>query len=273
MSAVVVTGPFDDLRSRHVRFLQEASKLGQVHLLLWSDEMVASVQGKPARFSEAERLYLLQALRYVDKVTLTQGIIEPDGIPFLDKTPPTAWAVDQQSDNWNKRAFAAAHGLAYHVIQDDDLTGFPLPRTAGSPEQPRRKKVVVTGCYDWLHSGHVRFFEDVSQLGDVYVGVGSDYNVGLLKGPGHPLFSQDERRYMVQAVRYVKQVFINSGTGWMDAEPDIAVIKPDLYAVNEDGDKPEKRAFCAERGIGYVVLKRLPKEGLPRRKSTDLRGF
>jgi hypothetical protein len=43
--------------------------------------------------------------------------------------------------------------------------------------------------------------------------------------------------------------------------------------VNEDGDKPEKRDYCREHGIEYVVLKRLPKEGLPRRESTKLRGF
>jgi hypothetical protein len=61
--------------------------------------------------------------------------------------------------------------------------------------------------------------------------------------------------------------------GWMDAEPEIARIEPDLYVVNEDGDKPEKREFCQKRGIEYVVLKRIPKEGLARRSSTDLRGF
>jgi hypothetical protein len=59
----------------------------------------------------------------------------------------------------------------------------------------------------------------------------------------------------------------------MDAEPETAVIRPDIYAVNEDGDVPEKRAFCKQHGIEYVVLKRIPKEGLPERKSTTLRGF
>jgi hypothetical protein len=71
----------------------------------------------------------------------------------------------------------------------------------------------------------------------------------------------------------VKQTFISSGNGWMDAEPEIAVIKPDIYAVNEDGDKPEKRQFCEKHNLRYVVLKRTPKEGLPRRQSTNLRGF
>ena len=62
---------------------------------------------------------------------------------------------------------------------------------------PGAPRVVVTGCYDWLHSGHVRFFMDAAELGAVYAVVGSDRNVGLLKGPGHPLQREDERRYMV----------------------------------------------------------------------------
>ena len=53
----------------------------------------------------------------------------------------------------------------------------------------------------------------------------------------------------------------------------IEKLRPDLYVVNEDGDKPEKRAFCEKRGIEYRVLKREPKTGLPRRASTSLRGF
>ena len=131
----------------------------------------------------------------------------------------------------------------------------------------------MTGCFDWFHSGHVRFFEEVSCLGDLYVVVGHDANIKLLKGAGHPLFSQDERRYMVQSVRFVKAALISSAWGWMDAEPEIALLQPHIYAVNEDGDVPEKRAFCAQHGIEYRVLKRAPKEGLPRRQSTHLRGF
>ncbi|MCU0521863.1 MAG: adenylyltransferase/cytidyltransferase family protein, partial [Anaerolineae bacterium] len=122
-------------------------------------------------------------------------------------------------------------------------------------------------------SGHIRFFEEVSALGDLYVAVGNDANVRELKGEGHPLQSQDERRYMVQSVRYVTQAVITKGMGWMDAAPNIEEIRPDIYAVNEDGDVPEKAAFCAEHGLEYVVLKRLPKEGLQRRSSTELRGF
>ena len=77
----------------------------------------------------------------------------------------------------------------------------------------------------------------------------------LLKGPGHPLQREDERRYMVGAVRSVHQCLVSSGSGWMDAEPEIAEIGPTHYVVNEDGDQPEKREFCRAHGIEYVVLR------------------
>ncbi len=274
---VIVTGTFDDLRSRHIRFLQEAAKLGDVHVSLWSDETIRALGGK-ARLPEAERFYVLQAIRYVSRVTLVTGRVEGDAIPLIEKTQPDAalgatWVVDETSDTPEKRAHCESRGLAYHVVRDQDLRGFPSVRFDGSEGGPSRKNVIVTGCYDWFHSGHVRFFEEVSGLGDLYVVVGSDANVKLLKGEGHPLFPQEERRYMAQSIRYVKHALISTGNGWMDAEPEIAIVQPDIYAVNEDGDKPEKRAFCEAHGIQYVVLKRIPKEGLPRRQSTDLRGF
>ena len=64
---------------------------------------------------------------------------------------------------------------------------------------------------------------------------------------------------------FVNQAFVSTGHGWMDAAPEIDRLKPDIYAVNEDGDVAEKRAFCAEHGLEYVVLTRAPKEGLTRR--------
>ena len=151
------------------------------------------------------------------------------------------------------------------------LQGFAQPPP--QPAAPGRKKVVVTGCYDWFHSGHVRFFEEVSAYGDLYVIVGHDANIRLLKGQGHPLLPQEERRYLAGSIKYVTQALISTGDGWVDAEPEIQRLKPDLYAVNEDGDKGGKREYCAQRGIQYLVLKRLPAPGLPGRTSTDLRGF
>jgi len=268
---VMVMGSFDDVRSRHIRFLEEAAKLGTLRVLLWDDEVVRAVTGRPPQFPLAERSYLLQALRYVDQVAAISGPIDPETLPQIDESQAGGWAVSEADDTPQKRNYCALRGLAYHVVTDQDMRGFP-PVLAVAPRADR-KKVVVTGCYDWFHSGHVRFFEEVSELGELYVVVGSDANVSLLKGAGHPLFLQDERRYVVQSIRHVTQALISSGQGWMDAEPEIAQIKPEMYAVNEDGDNSEKREFCRTHGLEYVVLKRTPKKGLPRRQSTDLRGF
>jgi cytidyltransferase-like protein len=274
MRAVVVSDTFDNLRSSHVRFLHEASKLGEVHIVLWPDRDIQAATGRPPKFPQEERLYLLQSIRYVQKVTVPSSLDNPDAIPELAslRPRPQLWVVDEDAANVRKKRFCEMHGLEHRVLARDQFPGFPSESPCSNSAHPARDKVVVTGCFDWFHSGHVRFFEEVSALGDLYVVVGHDANIRLLKGKGHPIIPQEERRYMVQAVRFVTKALISTGQGWLDAEPEIAMLKPDVYAVNEDGNQPEKEQFCRAHGIRYVVLKRTPKEGLPKRSSTDLRG-
>lgn len=272
MRSVVVSGSFDDLRSRHVRLLEKAAKLGSVTVSLWSDDTVRQLTGANAKLTEAERMYFVGAIRSVTQVNLVEGEIDPDQLPAAERQAET-WVVMQEQDTPQKRAFCKSKNISYHVIADSMLAQIPELLTVNNSGSNGRKKVVVTGCFDWLHSGHVRFFEESSALGDLTVILGHDENVLLLKGEGHPLFPGVERRYMVQSIRYVTKALLSTGSGWMDAAPEIDLIKPDMYVVNEDGDKPEKKAFCEVHGIEYVVLKRLPKEGLPKRESTALRGF
>lgn len=76
---------------------------------------------------------------------------------------------------------------------------------------------------------------------------------------------------MVKSIKYVKDAFINQGSGVMDFIPTVDALKPDVFVVNADGSTPEKEQFCRERGIEYVVLQRTPAEGLQARSSTDLK--
>jgi len=266
---IVVSGGFDNIKSRDLRFLEEASKLGELSVLLWPDVTLQKLSGKAPKFTQAERLYFLNAVRYVSRV------VEVDGAAGFDTLPGNlradVWADYESTTSPIRKQFAAENKIAYHVFTPNELKGFPEPPPM--PSAPGRKKVVATGCYDWFHSGHVRFTEEASAHGDLYVCIGSDANVLLLKGPGHPLLTQEERRYLVGSIKYVKHALITTGSGWVDADSEIRRLKPDIYVVNEDGDKGGKREYCQELGIEYLVLKRAPAPGLPQRSSTDLRGF
>jgi cytidyltransferase-like protein len=267
---VVISRSFDNLQSQDVRFLQEAARLGSVRLDLWSDALVRSTTGRPSFFPEEERLFVAQALRDVDSAALVDRPLRAT-LPDLAGRSATLAVPEAEADP-DLRARCLALGIDYRVIEADQLAGFPP--VSETPTAPRGgKRVVVTGCFDWLHSGHVRFFLDAAAFGELYVIVGSDENVGLLKGPGHPLRNQEERRYMVGAVRCVHRSLISSGRGWMDAEPEIDAIAPHVYIVNEDGDQQEKRDFCRAHGLDYLVLERRPHANLPRRTSTELRGY
>lgn len=270
--SIVVSGGFDDIRARHLRFLEEAAKLGPLTVLLWPDETLQTLTGRAPKFPLAERLYFLNAVRWVNRVIPLNCAVNPDELPPVENLRPSVWMDLESPSNKVRSTFCQRHGLEYCVLSGEDLRGFPefVPVHSASSG---RKKVVVTGCYDWFHSGHVRFCEEVSAHGDLYVIVGHDANIRLLKGEGHPLLPQAERRYVVGSVKYVTQALISSGDGWLDADPEIKRIKPDIYAVNEDGDKGGKREYCAKLGIEYLVLKRTPAPGLQKRSSTDLRGF
>lgn len=132
------------------------------------------------------------------------------------------------------------------------------------------KKVFVSGCYDLLHSGHVEFFRQASQYGDLYVGIGSD---ATILGYKHhkTVYSEQERLFMVKSIRYVKDAYINAGSGILDFLPTLDIVKPDILVVNSDGGNDDKRRLCEERGMEYVVLERDPHEGLKARSSTDLK--
>jgi len=133
-----------------------------------------------------------------------------------------------------------------------------------------KKKVLVSGCYDLMHAGHVAFFKEASSYGDLYVGIGSDATIRDLKGR-EPVNSEKERLFMVQSVRYVKDAWINSGSGFLDFEADMRELRPDILIVNEEGSSQAKIAICTELDIDYIVLNRVPEPGLPARSSTAIR--
>ena len=133
-----------------------------------------------------------------------------------------------------------------------------------------RKKVMVSGCFDCLHSGHVAFLESAAQFGDLYVCIGNDANIFSLKS--RPVAqSQEERAYMLRSLKCVKEVLISQGMGMMDFMDEFESIRPDYFVVNEDGHQASKRALCEKWHVEYIVLNREPAAKLPARSTTDIR--
>ncbi len=132
----------------------------------------------------------------------------------------------------------------------------------------REKTVLVSGCYDLLHAGHIAFFKTASQYGKLYVSLGKDENLLKLKGR-KPYFSQEERVYMVGAIKYVTEAFVSVGDGMLDFEEDMKRLKPDFFVVNSDGYTDGKRRLCKENNVELIVLERIPEKGLPARSSSQ----
>jgi cytidyltransferase-like protein len=134
----------------------------------------------------------------------------------------------------------------------------------------QKKKVFVTGCFDLLHSGHIAFLEEAATHGEVHVGIGSDQTIHALKGR-YPICTEEERRYMLEALRAVTRCTINRGSGILDFVDNDDALSADILFVNEDGSSPEKEEYCARHGLQYMISRRLPHETLPVRSTTVLR--
>jgi cytidyltransferase-like protein len=132
------------------------------------------------------------------------------------------------------------------------------------------RKVLVSGCFDMMHSGHIAFLKTAADFGQVFACIGSDETVFSLKGR-YPIINQSERAFCLKELDAVHEARVSRGSGHLDFLPELLEIKPDIFVVNVDGDSPEKQALMAQHGIEYIVLDRIPAENLPPRSTTALR--
>lgn len=79
-------------------------------------------------------------------------------------------------------------------------------------ETAASRLVVVTGVFDLLHIGHLRFLEAARRLGErLAVGVESDERVRRWKGPNRPIQTEEDRMALLAALRVVDEVFLIEG--------------------------------------------------------------
>ncbi|MFA7676906.1 MAG: adenylyltransferase/cytidyltransferase family protein [Candidatus Omnitrophota bacterium] len=102
----------------------------------------------------------------------------------------------------------------------------------------QKKKIVFTnGCFDILHPGHLSLLRQAKSKGDVLVvGMNSDSSVRKIKGSSRPIFNQNHRSQILEAIEVVDYVLIfNGDTPYRE----IAKLKPDVLAKGGDWAKNE----------------------------------
>ena len=113
----------------------------------------------------------------------------------------------------------------------------------------KKKVVLVGGCFDILHIGHLKFLEQAKKSGDILVVLlEDDKNVKRLKGNGRPFFTQDERAVMISALKPVDYVLKLSEMNYdRDYEELIITLKPDVIAATENDPMKLKKSSQAKR--------------------------
>ncbi|HPT66078.1 MAG TPA: adenylyltransferase/cytidyltransferase family protein [Candidatus Woesebacteria bacterium] len=120
----------------------------------------------------------------------------------------------------------------------------------------KEKIVLVGGCFDILHLGHVIFLEKAKALGDkLIILLESDKNIFENKGKNRPINNQKNRATFLSKLRMVDEVV---KLPYMKSDDDywklIKEIKPDIIAISENDKNLDKKKRQAEE-IGAKLVK------------------
>jgi cytidyltransferase-like protein len=128
-----------------------------------------------------------------------------------------------------------------------------------SPKKTKVKKpkvVMVSGGFDPIHKGHIRYFQAAKALGDqLVVVINNDHWIRLKKS--HGFMSAEDRAEIIKAFREVDEVYISKhkrNTKDMSVCEELLAIKPDIFANGGDrfaSNIPEFK-LCKELGISMV---------------------
>ena len=101
------------------------------------------------------------------------------------------------------------------------------------------KVVLVGGCFDILHYGHIYFLKKAKKLGDLLVvALESDENTKKLKGPKRPIHTQKQRQKMLESLRFVDKVIaLPPMKSDSDYEKLVRKVNPDIIAVTAGDTK------------------------------------
>ena len=121
----------------------------------------------------------------------------------------------------------------------------------------QRKNILICGCFDLLHVGHILLLEKASEFGNVYVAIGTDDSIRKKKGPNRPIIPQEQRMHMLIACRYVHKVrTFDFYEDPVQAHQEIIDwAKPVIgYAEGPQHNNPEMTELLTIHGIPRIIV-------------------
>lgn len=126
---VFCAGSFDLLTSGHITFFQEAAKYGDLYVGMGSDYSIEKYKNKKPVCPEAERLFMVKALKCVANAFINQGEGQMDWIDDVIELEPDIMIVNEDQDLPAKRQFCKKQGIEYIVLKRTQYEGLPARST------------------------------------------------------------------------------------------------------------------------------------------------
>lgn len=117
------------------------------------------------------------------------------------------------------------------------------------------KTVLVGGCFDLIHYGHIYFLKQAKALGEkLVVLLESDETIRRVKNEGRPFHTQEQRAEMLESLSFVDQVVpLPPMKGDADYNALIANIRPDIICYTE-GDPIAGKKIRQAAAIGAECI-------------------
>lgn len=126
---VFVSGSFDLLHSGHVTFLKRASEYGTLFVGIGSDYSIKKYKGHSPICKEAERLFMLNAIRYVEEATVNSGEGPFDFEEELIHFGIDCLIVNDDQHSEEKELFCQELGIQYLILPRTQESGLPARST------------------------------------------------------------------------------------------------------------------------------------------------
>lgn len=123
--------------------------------------------------------------------------------------------------------------------------------------------VLVGGCFDFIHFGHISFLKQAKALGNyLVVALESNENVRHAKGDNRPIHSQNHRKEMLEALKCIDEVIalppMNTDTEYNDL---VEKIHPQVIAITDGDPIADKKQKQADKVGAKLII--IPKVHTP----------